>query len=232
MKIINKKTSIQLIAEAIATKNLENLIVGPGLIMSKDYYFNREVAHAEEILFKKDQQNENLINQAKDLIHKELKNLPKEEKDLYQQDLLQAILNTNVDVGEVLELGSWQKALKLSDNTLNWIYKTGYSFFKEKKYEQAWPIFFILTLLNPMIYEYWVALGFMQRLLSQAKESIHSFNMASLLKDDEACPKQQIMEIYCELKEWEKASSELSKLEKITGEQPEIRKELEFLRNK
>ncbi len=138
-----EKTTIQFFAKEIASQKLEDLNVNDGLIMSKEFYLNRETACAEEMLSKQMEQYHHRIQRAKELVFTELKKLSKEEKDIYEQELLRAILEiVNVEAMEVLQLGSWQKALKLSDKTVVWIYKLGYFYFNEKKYEEALSLFY------------------------------------------------------------------------------------------
>ncbi len=176
------------------------------------------------------------MTQARKTLLVDLKNLPDIEKEHHAKELLIAMdkLSHNIEIEQITAATSWQKFLGLSNETLIWIYKLGFQFFENKNNEEAFPLFLMLTLLNPFVADYWIALGFVQKGLSLEVVALDSFSLAALLNPDNPTPRYQNAEIHLHLGQFDKALLELESLAEIIEKQKldSLKPEFELLFNK
>jgi tetratricopeptide (TPR) repeat protein len=114
-----------------------------------------------------------------------------------------------------LKANTFQEFLKISKDTLSWIYSIGHKLYTAKKGDDAYAIFHLLTCLNSLVCDYWIGLGFAQYLVGEAEPALHSFSMASILDPENPTSRYQSAKIYIERKEFSDALTELSVLEEV-----------------
>jgi tetratricopeptide (TPR) repeat protein len=112
-------------------------------------------------------------------------------------ELIQALTNMAVvassvlvDSGRAIKLMSQgetlQGVLELSDDTIQSLYAlTGY-LYEQQHYEEASGVFFLLSLLNPSCYEFWVGLGNCEYILGRYVEALLPYSMALEVRHDDA----------------------------------------------
>ncbi len=232
---LEKKSIFAELAELIATEQVEALESKGKLPIPKENYIKQKAISLTEEWETENTKFIGYMKKAKELLEEDLNLLPPSEKKSYSEELLIAAIKLeNPPTKEVVaELGSWQKALGLNNETLLWIYNLGSRFFNEKHYEEAVSLFSFLTLLNPMIWEHWIALGFAQKELNQDIYALNSLSLASLLNPHDPTSRFQSAKIHLKLSQFDEALLELEELQKIITEQnlEDLKPHLEFLLN-
>ena len=119
----------------------------------------------------------------------------------------------------------------MSKETLIWIYGVGYQCFEGHQKEAAFGFFQMLTLLNPLVSDYWVALGVTQRSLSEESDALYSFEMASLMDSNNPIPIYNSIEIHLKLNQIEEAKKELQLLKEVikTHRRDDLQPAFEFI---
>jgi tetratricopeptide (TPR) repeat protein len=133
-----------------------------------------------------------------------------------------------------LQEKTFQELLGLSDKTMLWLYGVGYQCFEHHQKEEAIAIFQMLTLLNPLICDYWIALGITQRGLEEDSDALNSFEMASMMDAKNPIPRYNSIEIHLKQKHTEEAKKEFHLLEEIVKNQhrDDLRPALDSVRSK
>lgn len=108
-----------------------------------------------------------------------------------------------------------QSVLGLSNETLLILYNIGYESFMQGEKEDALAMFDMLTTLNPLVFDYWIAQGLAQRSLSKEKEALYSFAFAIILNPEHPTPRYNSAELYFQQQQMEDAKIELEVLEEI-----------------
>ena len=216
MKLENTKSIFSELAALIAESQADELAVKQRLMMPREKYIEQKTLGLIHDLEKEHKKTLHYMEQARKLLLEDLKNLPDQEKEHHARELLLAMskLSHNVEMEEVIAATSWQKFLGLSDETLIWIYKLGLKFFEKKSNEEALSLFLMLPMLNPLVADYWIALGFAQKELSLQDLALNSFSSASFLNPDNPTPVYQNAKIYLHLGQFDDA---LQELEVLTG---------------
>lgn len=81
-----------------------------------------------------------------------------------------------------------QGVLGLTDETIQSLYKLTCYLYEQQHYEEASGCFFLLTLLNPSCYEFWLGLGNCEYLLGKYVEALLPYSMAlEARQDDPLC---------------------------------------------
>lgn len=157
------------------------------------------------------------------LIQSKLTLLPQNEKNRIEEELKGFFSEGKINMSflkKEMEQGSLiQKTVGLSDETLLWIYGIGLELFEANQAQEASLIFLMLVLLNPLISDYWIALGITQRSLKEEEAAIYSFEMAALMNLNNPIPSYNLAEIYLKQKELEQAKKQLYLLEEIVKNQ-------------
>ncbi|MBM3198478.1 MAG: hypothetical protein FJZ58_04395 [Chlamydiae bacterium] len=219
----------------------EELEVKGGLLGSKEAYIEKKAQEITEgmdtVLAHKEKQAE----RAKALLHDHFHHLPKEKQREYSREVERAIKEMTswfkVSANEHVkgrEGDTFQSILGLSDELLLWIYSVGHRLSTEKRHEDALAIFRLLTMLNPLVADYYVAQGITERALGQSHEALYSFALASLVNPHHPIARYNSAEIYLESHKGEDARIEFEVLEEIihTGKYAHLKGSVEALRNK
>lgn len=143
--------------------------------------------------------------------------LPLAEKERVEEEMQRAAnlaLNASLAGDSTL-----QKLLNLSSQTLIWMYEVAYSYYAQKDFSKALSIFQFLTILNPLIADYWVALGLTQRSLKQEMAALYAFSIAALMNPDHPTPRYHAAEIYLSFKQPKEAESEILAFKRIVESQ-------------
>ncbi|MES2199658.1 MAG: tetratricopeptide repeat protein [Chlamydiota bacterium] len=209
------------LAKVIANRQADELAVKGQLTIERGLFVEQKMATIVEALNDENTKIRKSLIKANQLLMEDLELLPNVEKELRTQELsvMTDKLNQVVDPDQLVAAGSWQNFLNLSNETLLWIYNLGYRCFEEKKYKEASSLFLILTLLNPLVCDYWVALGFAQRGLLLDASALNSFVTATTLNPDNPAARYQAADIYLQLKQPTEAIEELEALLKIIEDQ-------------
>ncbi len=227
MGLKNKESIFTDLAGLIAEGWAEELLVKQRLMMPKDRYIKEKTQSLVHDLEKEHEKNLLYMERARELLFLALENLSGEEKERYTKELLIATekLSQNIEMEQITEDTPWQKILGLSDATLIWIYKLGFHFFEQKNNEDALSLFLLLSMLNPLASDYWIALGFAQKELSLESLALTSFSLAASLDPENPTPNYQSAEIYIQLGLLDQAVLEVQTLAKIIE-----RQKLDFLK--
>ena len=205
----------------MAEEKVDQLAVKEALPMEKEDYIEKEAEIFTSALTEKYNAVIKQMEIASAILSEELQHLPDEERKRYEGELLEATkkLEEAKDISQEIGESTFQAFLGIKDPTLVWIYNVGYKTQQENKLEEAEGIFQTLVLLSPMVRDYWMALGFVQRDREVYERAIESFSFASLLDPEHAPSRYQSAKVYLHQGEFEDALAELAVLEKIIKEQ-------------
>lgn len=174
---------------------------------------------------------------ATSVLKKNLSNLPVHRKEEIEDEMEKAFdglltYMENPVTGDITD--SLQSRIGLSNETMLWMYHVGHDSFVNKKYDESQAVFFLLTILNALVSDYWTALGMSQRYIHKEEEALYSFAMASILNPDKPLPRYHSADIYCDLGQIEDARAELDELSRIVHglKDKEWDKTLEAIRSK
>ena len=114
------------------------------------------------------------------------------------------------------------------------IYTIGYNLSLENKHEDALCLFQMLTTLNPLVSDYFIAQGLSERSLQQNNEALQSFAMAAIMNPNQPISRYNSAELYLELHQVKDAKLELEVLEEIitVNKLTDLQPALESLRSK
>lgn len=229
--------------EAIAKSLADELEVKGGLLLPKNTYIEQK---KEELIQKIDAEilkRENRMDRAGKLLKEKLESLSSLEKEKIEKELghsLEIIVSMlkpspkEKENASLKEEDTFQSILGLSDDTLLWIYTLGYQLSLEHKYEEALSIFQMLTTLNPLVSDYFIAQGLSERSLQYNTEALYSFAMASIMNPLSPVARYNSSEIYLELHQLDDAQLELDALEElvITGKLTDLQPAVESIRSR
>jgi hypothetical protein len=119
-----------------------------------------------------------------------------------------------LDIAKI-EGGGLQESLGIADNFMQWLYSFGYRNYVEKNYNNAYAIFFLLTLINPSISSYRIALGFVYKELFKDSEALEAFAAAAFLDSKDPTPVYQIIELNLKCNDKEAAAKYIETLSQI-----------------
>lgn len=216
------------LAELLITEQADELEVKKGLLVSKEQYIKDHIPPLEEALDKHFKKIEDRFKKAGELIQKALHLLSPAEKAPYEKDILHGLKTINLlatdpsaieDKMTLFAANTFQEFLGISNETLLWIYSIGYRFIEEKKGEEAYAIFHMLVSFNSLISDYWVALGFAQKLVKEEVDALNSFSMASLLNPENPISRYQSAKLYLNMNQLDDALAEIEALEEIIESQ-------------
>ncbi|MES2198895.1 MAG: tetratricopeptide repeat protein [Chlamydiota bacterium] len=231
------------IAEFLANAQADELEIKKGLMTPRSKYVEEKSASIKQEMEEQYAKMLRRMSSVGVILEQELNQLPQIEKDHHMGEIsfaMKRLLQCKASPDELaketklLEANIWQDFLAFSDETLLWIYKIGYRYSEEKKSEEAKALFQLLVMLNPQVSDYWVALGFVERQLSEETEALDAFSMASILNPENPVSRYQSAEIYLQRGELEDALVELDVLAEIIEKSKldSLRSELEQLRSK
>ncbi len=116
--------------------------------------------------------------------------------------------------GEI-SIKSYQAFVGLSDETLLWMYQVGDQFFGEQRFEEAFAIFSLVTQLNPLVCDFWIAFALTQMRQNDPSEALKSFAFAIVADPSHPIPRYQSAKLYLQLEQKQDAMIELEVLEEI-----------------
>lgn len=74
---------------------------------------------------------------------------------------------------------SFQEIFPVSDETIEHFYKCGLRLYKQKNYEEAADVFFVISSIDYRRHNVWMALGLAERALKNWESALSAFSMAS-----------------------------------------------------
>ena len=207
-------------AHALAEEKLHELQAkGGSLMLSKDAYIKQQEKVILSTLDKQLAWVGSALRQASAILHERLEALPSSKREVIRDELTRAFegfadnINKSRDTLEPLQV-----MLGISRETMLWMYSVGRETFTEKRYEEAQGIFFLLTMLNAFVADYWTAFGMSQRHTDHEEEALYSFAMAICLQPDKPLPRYHSADIYCKLGKIDDACIELEELSRIVAD--------------
>ena len=219
--------------EDLVARQADELEAQGKLLLPRKSYIAREKAQLQQAIEEENKKTANLVIRANQLIREAFQGLPPEKREQYEQELNTSLFFlVDVTSKQVLENPSWQKILHLSDEFLAFIYQIGYDSLTQKKHEDALAIFQLLLLFNATIYDFWIALGTTQRILSLLQDALTSFAMAAALNPEDPHPREQTVELCLRLELFETASQEADVLEALLESQGAPKDNLLLLRDR
>lgn len=200
----------------IAEQMAEELEMKGGLLQPKQSYIQH---HAEQLVQKVQselEKREKNMQLATKLLQERLPILPEVERKQIETEMRLA--------GEKLQKGieselkpedTLQSILGISNPTMLWMYRAGRELFQEGKKEEAFAIYQMITTINPLVADYWVAQGLVLRSLQEETEALYAFSLASLLNPEQPVARYHSAELYLLQQQLADAEKELQALERI-----------------
>ena len=184
------------------------------LMLPEELYVQQEVKGALQEFDKTLSSAKASLEKALQILAGELELLPSIEKEEIQKQFSRAFaLFSSGDKQEELEEGkvSLQEICEIRDEVLLWIYHIGHQHFIARRYEESLSLFFLLTLLNSFVCDYWLALGLTQKECRQEEEALYSLTIASQLRPEDPSILLHIAELSHAMGHVEQSRQELQK---------------------
>lgn len=216
------RAAFEPLAIEIATNQVEQLEMKKGLLQPKESYIKQHVDAMMQDLEKGFIKKEEIITKAMELIGEQILLLSPAEKEPIQEELDQlegkvlTLFSGNLEIQENDTLAS---VLGFSTSTFAWIYTVAYQFYQSKELEKASIIFSLLTHLNPLVFDYWIALALTQKAQNDDQNAITSFSMASFLNPENPLPHCHLADLYLKQNLTSNASDEITLLEEMISSQ-------------
>jgi tetratricopeptide (TPR) repeat protein len=223
------------VALQVAEAKADEIEVRQGLPINRDEYVKNEALAVKDEMLAGYKQLQSQMRNTSIFLQEELQKLPVVEKNRLEEELKEAVsVLSGGDTEGVLQKESLQAFLSLSNPTLLWMYQLARECFEEEKHQEAQDIFFLLVLLNPMVRDYWMALGFAYEARCLYDNALEAFSFASLLDPEHAPSRYQSASVYLLQGEFEDALAELEVLDEIIDKQnlTFLRPQYELLLNK
>lgn len=119
------------------------------------------------------------------------------------------------------EQNSMQEQLKITDATMQGLYRIGVEYYNTKSYAEAANIYIILALLNPTVADYWLNLGDAEYYNQAFTNALYAYAMAALTDPTDPVPHYYAARCYEELKQYDFACNSLDILLVVIDEHPE-----------
>lgn len=213
------KEALMPFGKMLAEEMAAELEVKGGLLQPKGAYIEQR---AEEIVdkiqseMKKKQEN---LARATQILHERLSQLSAVERKGIEQEMGRAadlMKDLLVDgKPDMKPTDTFQSLLHLSNETLLWIYKIGHDCSQKEEKQDAVALFQLLTVLNPLVADYWVAYGICLRAIHQEMEALYAFSIATFMNPEQPSARYNAAEIFLDQKQTQEATAELEALEKI-----------------
>jgi tetratricopeptide (TPR) repeat protein len=205
------------IGEALATQKADELLVLHKLQDAmKDQYVKDQAEVFTQEIQKRYKAFVKQMEHASGIIKEALEKLPKQEQTQYRKEFSHAASRLKVPTEsqaglfkEFIEASSLQQFLGFSSQTLLFVYQTAYSCYQHHKLEDAHTLFQFLVLLNGLVCDYWIALGFAKKSLEDLSGALDCFAMAICLNPELPLPRVQSAELYLHLGQFSDATAEL-----------------------
>jgi len=232
------------LAELIANVQADELEIKKELPGLRKQYIERKIASILQVL---EEQYADLISKMEKsdkILKEELKHSPSKAGKKHEENFALAIEKLKISKTNPSHLGntsksfksdSWQDLLGLSNATLVWVYEIGYAHYEKGQFKDAETLFGTLVMLNGLISDYWVALGFAQRKMGKESEAISSFAMGTILNPENPIPRYQSAELYLKAGLFEDVLAEVETVSKIIAEKGSLdllKADLEVLKAK
>jgi type III secretion system low calcium response chaperone LcrH/SycD len=123
------------------------------------------------------------------LTHQELDQLESEIKSTF-------LRLSDTKLPETLADKTIQDIFGISDFTLYCLYSVGYGLAQQGLQLEATNIFSILTMMNPLVKDYWMALAFSLKESEEYEKAAKAFIMASFMQDNDPVPHLSAIECF------------------------------------
>jgi tetratricopeptide (TPR) repeat protein len=214
------------LAEYLANEEADEESVHNHLLIPRDSYVKSKTEYFLDFLEHESKKNTEGLEKVRKILLKSLEELPEEERGFYEKECafasqrMQDVFTDNnfkafEDNPKLVESETWQDLLEFSDNTLHWIYELGRKQYRKGFLEDALAIFRFLSMINPMIPDYWTGTGFVQSDMGEDEAALQSLAMAIVADPENPFPRYRSAEIYIKLGQDEDALAELEVLSEI-----------------
>ncbi|MBM3198543.1 MAG: hypothetical protein FJZ58_04735 [Chlamydiae bacterium] len=212
--------------EALA-KAHEQQVLGL-LMLPEEVYVEQEINRAIREWEKHLVEDKERIEKALYLLAKEMEFLPSLEKEEIQIQFARAKQTFEKGTHNDLWEGksSLQEVCHIHNEVLLWIYQVGYQRVLRYHYEEAEALFLLLTVFNPFVCDYWLALGLVQKELKKKEEALHSLHIAQRLQPEDAEIYLHQAKLWLELGECAKAGYLLEQALQENIESKELEEEI------
>jgi len=227
---MNENSIFTDLASFAANHQADELACKNQLFTPREAYVKQKTAALLESLESEYKKFLTKMSSIRKILREELLLLPKVEQESHAKELLIAInrLSKDPKPEEVMQYPSWQKFLGLSTDFLYLVYQIGCKAMDQTSYEKAESVFSFLTILNPLVAEHWMRLGFAFAATGKEEEALMAFSQASTLDANAPIPRLESAQIHIKRKEYDKATIELDAVEPIM--QPHLQPQYEQLR--
>ena len=212
-------------AESMAKVLVEQQQMQGPLLLSKEMAINQKKKVYQQALTKELQEQSKILIKAVHLIRENLdKHFEKDEIEVIEKEMeLASVHILEPAFAQSINEGmSVQEALSFSKQTLFAFYTIGYELFKQEMTEDALAIFTLLTFLNGLVYDYWIAKGICHQKREEKVEALIAFTITAQLFPDHPEPKILAIEIHLASQEIEDARGWLAELTQLVRERPDL----------
>lgn len=212
------RSKINELMDASADKIKDEL--GDTSLMSSEQRFQALKVNVEESIKKLNKELERVDEAIDTFERNKTRFLSNEELDKLNNDLHEYANNIKnlqpLKFSDVKEK-SIKDILGISDHILYCYYKVAFHLFDEKIYQEASNIFFYLSLLNPLVKDYWLALGVCEKEKKNYNGSLIAFAIASLMDEKDPVPYLNSASCYILIKDADNAQIELENAKTIAS---------------
>jgi len=173
------------------------------LMMPEHVMIEHEQEKAVDALEKKLKNYKASLKRAIDLVYLELQKLPFIE----QEEILRQLHQAKERFVASLDT-TFQEICQIRNEVLLWIYHLGYERACLGNYIEAEDLFFLLTVLNDSVSDYWLALGIVQQ--EQGEDSLETLLVAHALQEDNPRISMHLAKAYLANKDSIKAKEALA----------------------
>lgn len=230
------------LCEIIAKEHAEELEVKGALLCAKEALIKQKKEETSNALNSAFIKSEEQLKRAGAILKEALKVLPPVEREKIEKEMGHSVdvmlsflaFSKEKETLFMKENDTFQSVLGLSNETLLWIYSVGHGLSLEDKNEEALSVFQTLTLLNPLIDDYYIAQGLVERALQSNEPALYSFAMCTLINPNHLVARYNSTEIYLDLNEVNEAVLEFEILEKLVNAQNlvDLKPEVDSLRSR
>ena len=206
------------LAHQMAEEKLQEVQAKGGNLLPSNVYIKQQEQSILQTLDKQLLFVGETLQLASEVLKKSIDLLPLAKKQEVEEEMQKAFDGLMTQIDDPFKADgtkSLQESLGLSNKTLLWMYQAGHEAFVQKNYKEAHAVFFLLTILNALVSDYWTALGMSQRHLNLESEALYAFATASILNPDKPLPRYHSADIYCALGQIEDAEIEVEELSRI-----------------
>jgi type III secretion system low calcium response chaperone LcrH/SycD len=116
-----------------------------------------------------------------------------------------------------------QKALKITNDEMEDIYREAYQAYHADQFEAASALFRWLSLFNPFVLKYWMGFAASSQLLKKYEEALKAYSVAAVLDPENPYPHFHAFECYQSLENEMEASKALEDAYRVASKESKYR---------